>query len=253
MPDHLTDILTLAGFLAGLMLALEIGFRLGRRAAQDGEAGANAQIGVVQGALLGLLGLLLGFSFSAAGSRFLEKQDLILQEANAIGTATLRADVLDEPHRTALVVALKRYAEHRVELTQRLPFRVEPADLAEADRLHGVIWRAAIDGVASKPTAAVSVLPPVNDVIDLHATRLASGQKHIPKPVMALLTVCSLLAIGVIGYGCGVGKRRRVPLTVPLAVLIGSALWITHDLDFPRQGWIRLSDAPLQALKFGPP
>jgi hypothetical protein len=97
--------------------------------------------------------------------------------------------------------------------------------------------------------AILGVLVPVNEVIDLHSTRLAAGRKHLPRPVMGLLIVCSMLATGVIGYGCGLGGRRRAPLTVSLAILIGMALWITVDLDHPRAGLLRLSDAPLEALK----
>jgi len=96
----------------------------------------------------------------------------------------------------------------------------------------------------------MGVLPPVNEVIDLHATRLAAGYKHVPSLVMGLLVSCSALAIGVIGYACGLGRRRRVPLTMSLAVLVGAALWITIDLDHPRAGLLILNDAPLKALRF---
>jgi hypothetical protein len=97
------------------------------------------------------------------------------------------------------------------------------------------------------------VLEPVNEVFDLHALRLASSSKHIPKLVMGLLVACSLLSMWVIGYGSGLSRHRSAPLGVSLALLIAAALWITIDLDHPRRGWIRLSDAPLQSLKFGPP
>jgi hypothetical protein len=91
------DVSVAVGILLVLFASLEAGFRFGR--ARGSDAGASAQIGTVQGALLGLLGLLLGFSFAAAGARFIERQDLIVSEANAIGTAYLRADLLEEPFR----------------------------------------------------------------------------------------------------------------------------------------------------------
>jgi hypothetical protein len=106
--------------------------------------------------------------------------------------------------------------------------------------------------VADRPAVALAVRAPVNEVIDLHATRVAATRKHLPLPVMGLLVACSLLAIGVIGYGNGLAGERSVPLTVPLATLIGIALCITIDLDHPRAGLIRLSDAPLIALKLEP-
>jgi hypothetical protein len=239
------------GLLSVLLVALETGFRVGRWGTDDTDPRGSGQVGAIQGAILGLLGLLLAFSFAAAGGRLLERQDLIVQEANAIGTAYLRADLLDEPHRSELRAALRRYTEHRIEFSRRLRSGLDAAALAEVERLHARIWTAASAGVASRPASMLGVLGPVNEVIDLHATRLAAGRKRLPPLVMGLLIACSTLAVAVIGYGCGVGGRRRTPLTVSLAVLIATALWITVDLDHPRAGLVRLSDAPLEALRFG--
>jgi hypothetical protein len=249
---NVQDLSIAGGLLAGLLVALEAGFRMRRRAAVEGDADRGAQIGSIQGAILGLLGLLLAFSFAGAGTRFLERQDLIVEEANAIGTSYLRADLLDEPHRSALRAALKGYTEHRIRISRDLRDGLQPDEVAEIDRLHARIWSAASAGVAARPTSMLGVLPPVNEVIDLHATRVAAARKHLPLLVMGLLVACSLLASGVMGYGCGLGGRRRAPLTVPLAILIGTALWVTIDLDHPRAGLMRLSDAPLEVLRFDP-
>lgn len=247
------DISIALALLAGLALALEIGFRAGRRATQEGDSKAGAQLGSIQGAIIGLLGLLLGFSFAAAGSRFLERQDLIVREANAIGTATLRSDLLPEPHRSNLRGALQRYTQHRLELSQRLGRGIGSADAAEIDRLHARMWRAAADGVAAAPGAMLVVVPAVNEVIDVHSLRVGAGRKHLPPLVLWLLIGCSVLSVAVIGYGCGTGKRRRGSLTTPLTLMIWAALWITIDLDHPRAGLMRLSDAPLESLRFDPP
>lgn len=245
------DEFTIAAVLfVGLLLALEAGFRLGRRAASEADAGEGSQVGAIQGAILGLLGLLLAFSFAAAGTRFLERQDLIVQEANAIGTAYLRADLLDEPYRSQLRATLQRYTEQRLAVSARLGQGIEPGALEDIERLHGRMWSAASAGVAARPLSMLGVLPPVNEVIDLHTTRMAAGRKHLPPIVMVLLLACSALSVGVMGYGCGLGGRRRAALTVAAATLIGAALWVTIDLDYPRAGLIRLSDAPLASLRF---
>jgi hypothetical protein len=246
--------LSVAAALFGLLLvSLEAGFRVGRGAAQEGDTAATGQVGAIQGAVLGLLGLLLAFSFAAAGARFLERQDLIVQEANAIGTAFLRADLLDEPHRSELRAALKRYTEHRIQVSANLRKGLDPGVHAEVARLHARMWSAAIAGVGARPAFTLAVLPPVNAVIDLHSTRLAAGRKHLPSLVLGLLIACSALAVAVIGYGCGMGGRRRAPMTVALALLIGTGLWITIDLDHPRGGFMQLSDAPLEELRFDVP
>jgi len=239
-----------ASLFGAVVVALEAGFRAGRSSRKTGVGDAGAQVGAIQGAVLGLLGLLLAFSFAAAGTRFMERQDQIVQEANAIGTSYLRAELLGEPQRSELRSALQAYTEHRIAASSRLMRGLEPAALAESESMHARIWSAARDGVAARPDLAVAILTPVNEVIDLHATRVNAARKHIPGLVLILLVSCSLLAVATIGYGCGMDDRRRLPLTLSLALLVGCALWITIDLDHPRRGLLRLSDASLQELKF---
>jgi hypothetical protein len=243
--------------LATLVLlggALEVGFRRGyRRRAAEPDAHLTSQVGAIQGAILGLLGLLLAFSFAAAATRFLERQDLIVAEANAIGTAALRAELLAEPYRSELRSALQRYTERRIEVAKSFAVAIDPAVLVEVEQRHGEIWRAAREGVLAQPSLTLAVLVPVNEVIDLHATRVAAARKHLPLPVLGLLFACSALAIAIAGYGCGVDDRRRSPLSIGLTLLITVALWITIDLDHPRVGMMQVDDAPLESLRFDSP
>jgi hypothetical protein len=237
--------------LAVLLTALEAGYRAGgRKFLTPAGAETSSQVGAIQGAILGLLGLLLAFSFAAAGTRFLERQDLITQEANAIGTALLRADLLAEPERSELRAALRDYTKLRLAVSKKVRFVMDPADAAEFARMHTRIWNAARAGVAARPTAVLAMLNPVNDLIDLHTTRLAASRKHLPLPVLGLLVLCSALATAITGYACGVSDRRRSPLSFALALLIGAALWITIDLDYPRIGLLQLDDTPLEGLSF---
>ena len=249
MNPALLDVLSGVGLLVILLLAIEVGFRFGRRAWVKHQAPPSGQIGAVLGAILGLLGLLLGFSFAAAGARFLERQDLIVEEANTIGTAYLRAGLLADPHRAALRDALRQYTDHRVEISKHLRHGFTPDMGARIKLLHEQMWDAALAGVQANPDATLAVLDPVNDVIDIHSTRIAAGRKHLPALVLDLLIASSILAIGTIGYGAGPTGRRSNALVVPLAVLIAMALWITIDLDQPRAGMLRLSDAPLKVLQ----
>lgn len=241
------------GVAAGLVLlmaaSLEAGFRLGRRAAAGGEPAGGGPTGAVLGATLGLLGLLLSFSFGGAAMRFIERQDLVVTEANAIGTAYLRADQLDESSRTALRAALKRYIGHRIQASQRLGLGLALEDQREIARFHEEIWAAASRGVAARPEAMLAVLTPVNELIDLHATRYAAGRKHLPLLVLGLLVACSAISMVGIGYGCGLAGRRSLVMTGALVLLIAAALWITIDLDHPRAGLLRISDGPLLELQ----
>lgn len=240
------------GLLAFLLAALEIGFRRGRHARRMNDAASSAELGAVQGAILGLLGLLLAFSFAAAGGRFLERQDMIVAEANTIGTAWLRADLLDEPQRSELRAALEDYTRHRIEFG-RTGADMDDAARAELARLHERIWKISVAGVTARPAATLAVLNPVNELMGIQSIRAHAVLKHLPFLVLMLLIACSGLALGVIGYSSGVGGNRHPLMTVSLAFVIGVALWITIDLDYPRRGVMQLSDAPLEALHFDAP
>jgi hypothetical protein len=244
----LFEMLIALALLLGLLLSLESGFRVGRWAKEHREAPSSGQLGAVQGAILGLLGLLLGFSFAGAAGRFLERQDFIVREANAIGTAFLRADLLNEPHRSNLQSTLAAYVSHRLEVSRTLFRGLSKQAESEIAKFHARIWSAARAGVADNPAAAVVVLGPVNDVIDIHSIRMAAGRKHLPGLVLGLLIGCSALAMAAIGYGCGLSGRRYLLMTGALTILIGTALWTTIDLDYPRSGLIRLNDTPLLDL-----
>lgn len=247
IQGHTSYILLGVATLALFVLALEVGYRMGAREAGREEKSA-AQLGTIQGATLGLLGLLLGFSFAGAAGRFMERQDLIAREANAIGTAWLRAGLLPEPHGTALREGLERYRTQRVELSRNLQRGLSEAALADIAELQRGLWRAAKAGVRAEPALAVAVLPPVNEVLDLHALRMASGRKHLPTLVMGLLVLCSVLALGTIGFGTGIAGRRNLFVALSLAVLVAAALVTTVDMDHPRLGLIRLDDLPLIEL-----
>ncbi|HKQ47934.1 MAG TPA: hypothetical protein VJZ71_07695 [Phycisphaerae bacterium] len=247
------EIATAASLLFLLLASLELGFRYGRRPTVAREAQAGGHLGAIQGAMLGLLALLLGFSFAGAASRFMERQDLIVEEANAIGTAYLRADLLDEPHRSELRSALAEYVKHRLQVSTTLRYGLADEARAEISRLHELIWKAARDGVSAKPVALMALLVPVNEVIDLHSTRVAAGRKHLPPLVLGLLVASSAISMAMIGYGCGLAGRRSALMAGSLALLIGIALWTTMDLDKPRSGLIQLSDAPLIELNLSAP
>jgi hypothetical protein len=255
LHGHAGELVIGLGLFVSLLAALEAGYRLGRRRAQAGrEAPGGGQVGAIQGAMLGLLGLLLGFSFAGAASRFIERQDLIVQEANAIGTAYLRADLIPDPQAPQVRQVLAEYVAHRLKVSKHLAEGFPPNFEADVAAFHARLWQAAKDGVLARPEMAVAVLDPVNEVIDLHSTRMASGRKHLPKVVLALLVACSMLSMAVLGYGCGCGTSGgRWPwLNGSLVILIAAALWTTIDLDHPRAGLIRLSDAPLEQLDLRP-
>ncbi|HVJ81070.1 MAG TPA: hypothetical protein VNC50_08375 [Planctomycetia bacterium] len=244
-----TEISVAATLVFVVFGAAEIGRRVGLRHHRLDPDAARPQLGTIQASILGLLALLLGFNFSGAAARFIDRQDLMVDEANAIGTAWLRADLLDEPARGDYRKLLREYVDNRLLLSKSGDLPSIEAGLQTAERLQARMWSVAVDGVKNAKGRELSVLPPLNETIDLHAKRLSAAQRHAPRPVTALIVACAAIAIGSVGYGGGVAAERGRALTVVLAVLVVATLWVTIDLDHPREGLIRISPAPLEALQ----
>ncbi len=235
------------GVFGLLFGALECGYRWGRRARHAGNA--LPQLGAMQGATLGLLGLLLGFSFSGASSRFIERQDIIVREANALGTAFLRADLLAESHRAPMRDALLRYGADRIRLFEAIGDEETAATLADLARDHAAAWATGVAAAQSDRSVMMAILPPLNDMADLLADRNAAAGRHLPRMVLGLLVACSAISLALLGYGCGRDGARQFAGAGALAFLVASALWVTIDMDNPRFGIIRVNDEPLRAIQ----
>lgn len=231
------------GLLGLLLIAHTVGRRLGRLSDH-----AHSHVGVVQSAVLGLLALLIGFSFSGAVSRFGARQDLIVREANAIETVALRADFLPAPQRAALRESLREYARARIDLVHG----AQGPALAKLAQLQERIWAITVQGVTARSEFAQPVLETTNEMFDLLAARNATASRHIPPAVVVVMIACATLASGMISYGQARREGERgwasqVP-ALALVTLVAAVLWLTLDLDFPQRGLVRLGDAPLRAV-----
>lgn len=246
-------VIVATALLALLAISNQLGFRYGFRRAARTEA-EPGQTATIQAAVLGLLGLILGFSFAGASARLIERQDLIVREANAIGTLYLRADLLQDafahPSREVLRAALVEYRDARIELFLAIAPEPEAKAVAHAERLHSIMWEAVTSAGRKHPALVNLLVPPTNELIDLHATRLASMHRHQPPIVMGTLVICACVAMALVGYGCGLARKPHRTLTAVLAALVGAVLWITIDLDFPRRGVTIISNAPMESLTF---
>ena len=206
--------------------------------------------------MIGLLALLLAFSFSMALSRYEERRHLVVQEANAIGTAYLRTQMLDEPHRSRLSKLLVEYTDNRIELASAAPARGKPL-LAENDRLLTDIWAAV---AASRESAlrhgiTTALLITYNEVIDLDTERKVARQLRVPATVMLLLYGFLLMTALVLGY---VLEERRGRMGAGVLFLILSLyIGIISDLSRPASGSMLESQEPMlmlrQSMKSQPP
>ncbi|MGO8920166.1 MAG: hypothetical protein ACLQJR_30070 [Stellaceae bacterium] len=235
-----------------LLFCSEIGSHLGRRALAQRKHVAHPQIATLQTAILGLLALLIGFTFSMAENRFEMRKALVLEEANAIGTTALRARLLPEPHATDIHALLRSYIQ------VRLSFDRSSVDATSLDRaitdtvkVQQALWREATAVSALDPHSISTGLfvRALNDTIDLHEKRLTALRNHVPQVTFLLLYLVAFIGLGFTGYDCGLLEaHHRVPNGI-MAVLIAGAILFIVDLDRPVHGMITVSEQPLIDLQ----
>jgi hypothetical protein len=237
----MTELLIVLGLIVGVVAAHELGFWLGSQIRTADEP-FDRQVALVRTSTAALIAFLVGFAFSGAASRFIERLDIIVKEANALGTAYLRAETIAEPERSALKAALKEYTADRVQLLSGTNRDQIETLLAKVSDLHERMWRSAIKGTQGNAPLMAVVLPPINEVIDLHSTHLAMARRHLPLPIMAALLGTAAIGVGLLGFGNGRVGRRFSLLDSVYGAVLAVALWMTIDLDYPGIGVIRVNN-----------
>ncbi len=231
-----------------LCAAAEVGFRVGILRAKKTPASARESLSIVQGAMLALLGLLLGFTFAMAGTRYDTRKALVVREANAIGTAALRAELLPEPHRSEVRALLLTYVSRRLAAsTGPITEAAFTLLLAESSRIQKALWAHAVTVAVDDKRGAINALfvASINDVIDLHTDRIAVLRDRVPEVILWLLFGFSTLSMGMLGYSHGLGGRRNVLPATIFAILVTSVVLVILDLDRPRHGFIQVSQQAL--------
>lgn len=232
----------LAGGLFLAMFAMqEIGRWLGVRARRRGGDSGTSGTGVVEGAVFALLGLLIAFTFSGAASRFDERRKLIVEEANAIGTAYLRLDLLPPAAQPDLRESFRRYLDTRLAAYRALPDLAKAkAELARAAGMQQEIWTKSLAAATGSQPATMLLLPALNEMFDITTTRTMAGQMHPPTIIFALLCGLALLSALLAGYAAsGTRVRNWVHATV-FALTLAGAVYVILDIEFPRVGLIRV-------------
>lgn len=238
--------------LFGMVAATEVGFRLGRRRRdREGEAAGSHSV-TIQAALLGLLGLLLGFTFSMAVNRYDQRKEMAVQEANAVGTAGLRVRLLPAADRAEALTLLRQYTDARLEMVAPStdPARAE-ANGRKAAELQGQLWSRAA-AVAEKDPRAVTTgmyLQSLNDLFDAATRREAAVRNHVPLMVLVLVFAAAVLSAGFVGYTGGLSGTRDAWATMAKSVVIALTVMVIVDLDRPGQGLIRVSQACLKEAR----
>jgi len=250
MDQYINAFAYAGSLLLAMLLLLEVGRRLGIRYAER-TASTEARFGNVEGAVFALFGLLLAFTFSGAGARFDTRRLQIASEANAIGTAFLRLDLLASADQPALRQQFRQYLTARLEVYSKFPdLPAVKAALARSEALQAEIWITAVKATRAADAhvdAGKLLLPALNEMIDITTIRTMTARIHPPLIIYGLLygfaLGCALLA----GYGMGgrAGRSWTHILGFVLATVV--ALYVILDLEYPRQGMLRI-DAYDQVL-----
>jgi hypothetical protein len=233
------------------VLSALVGIRIGRRIRGELTDTERTQLYSMQASLLGLLALLLGFSFAMAETRFDLRRQLVLDETNAIGTARLRAGVVGDEHGYAIERLLDDYIATRLRGYQARDAAGLHAAVDRSLQLQGELWThvTAIEREQPQSLPASLLMQSVNEVIDLHTKRVAAGRNHVPTAVLVMLLVVAAVTMGWVGAGVGVGHRRGTATTLLLSLLTSLVVGVIVDMDTPRAGAIRVTQTTLSDLQ----
>src|SRR5258708_4201472 len=207
--------LPLSGF--AILGAAMAGQRLGQRLRTRGDS-TTTNVGTFEAALIGLLSLMIGFTFSLALTRFEARNSIVLNEANAIGTAYTRAALLPSPYDANAAQLLRNYLDARVVLgaPETDPVKYDAA-VNTSLHLQELLWQQAQPPFAldARSGPANLFVQALNDLDDIHEERLTANQNHVPEPVFVLLYSIAIVAMGFAGYAAGLsGTRSAIPNTV---------------------------------------
>jgi hypothetical protein len=231
-----------------ILLAVEVGYRIGRWRQRRATHERDAPVGAIVGAILGLLAFLIAFTFGMAASRFELRRELVLDEANAIGTTYLRAALVPEPHRSEIRTLLREYVDVRLGGVE--PGMAAPA-LAHSEELQGRLWAQSVAVAEKNPTPITSLfVQSLNEVINLHSKRLTMGiRSRIPVPIWWALYFTTILAMLGVGYYEGLTSTARSLEILVLVVTFSGVLGLLADLDRPQEGLIKVSQQAMIDLQ----
>lgn len=241
-------------FFVTLLLSREFGTYLRRRRNRRAQLASGAQgegedkdDSFAMTAVLSLLALLIGFTFSLALGRYDDRRNLVVKEANAIGTTWLRADLLAPEDAERMRGVLRRYVDARVQFADAKDAEHEVDQYARTVALQDELWKAVIQGTQpfhDTPRASL-VVSTTNESIDLAAERFAARQDHIPHRILRMLFLFAVLAAMLVGYERSEQRRS----TTLLLLLFSLAVGLVLDLDLPSTGATNVPQDPMLDLQ----
>ena len=240
------------GLLVLMFLANEIGYRLGLRHSSTESDNSKAVSNTLKASIFGFVAFLLAFSFSITTSRHDARRKVVLDEANAIGTCYLRANLLEEPFRTNLRKVLREMTDLRIRYFELGDDRTVAKQLSEElTGLTDKLWRGieAAFGTNAARVHSSQIIPSANEVIDLNTTREWAVHSRLQPPVLVLLMVSVLVSNLLLGHSSGQVQGRHTGLWISFNVLLALVLFVVLDYDRPRRGFIQVDHSPMTQLR----
>lgn len=237
---------------ATIILCNELCFRVGRVVQAETDDEIKTLTGSVQASILGLLALLLGFTFSMSMQRFDNRSMALIDEANAIGSAILRVELLPQTQRELSRSLFGEYVSLRVaagklDMTQRNERQEYQRKIVD---LQSKLWNLAILATQEDPRSVTTgaFIKSLNDAFDSQVKRNAILQAHVPEPILLLLFFVFISSISMMGYSSGLSGKRLIAPVMLVSLLISLIVFIIIDLDRPRRGIITVDQSVMTDL-----
>jgi hypothetical protein len=241
-------------FLVFIVIALimqaccEVGYRIGQhvRTRQDKEAPIS--LGPMVGGLLGMLAFVLAFLFSMAADQYNVRKQNVLDEADAIGTAYLRTDLLPS-HQAELKTWLREYVDVRLDAVTNA--RNLESAIARSIEIHALLWsRVSSAAIAQPDTNTALMVQSINDLIDMHEKRITAGlHSRIPDSIWLALIIICILTMTTMGIQMGFSGKRRLVAMIPLSLAFAVLVTLVVDLDRPQKGLITIGQQSMMDLQ----
>ncbi|MBW7469174.1 hypothetical protein K0O23_19030 [Pontibacter aydingkolensis] len=250
---NLNSVLIVTILFGLILIANELGYRFGHHYQSKTDSDVKSHTNTIQAGTLGLLALILGFTFNMALQRYNNRSQAVIHEANAIGTALLRTQLLPEPYDTIAHQQLQHYINLRLEVSNTDYAMVtdqQRLDNATKSKQHE-IWVTAIQAARVDPRAVTTgyFISALNNMIDAHGEYNALLQLHVPEVILMLLFVVFIMSGALIGYASGLGKKRTTTPAMMMTFLICLVVFIVIDLDRPKRGIIKVNQNSMLLLK----
>ncbi len=227
----------------GMAANIEAGYRTGKHRLKNYPEGKIQGYDAVESSMFALLGLILAFTFTGTLSRYEYRVKLVLQEANAIGTAYLRLDLLPRDDQDKLRPLYREYTQSRIDVFKHYKNRqLSDSYLAQSLKLQSQIWKIANAAVLieKNPGITTLVLSSTNDMIDIANERLQATRTHPPAIVYILLFTLALALAFLVGQDMSVNEKRPLLYMAIFCLTISGITYIILDLETPRLGLITI-------------